>query len=73
MESYTDIIEQAKIPMYGYTQDVLLEQLDAYHTSMHGEEGMTAWTATINGSYQSMCGLKVDMLMALRVAGAMRN
>ena len=73
MNDHTDLIIASEVPLYGWSQDTLLEQLDAYHAVMHGEEGQTAWYSTINGSYTSACGLRVDMLQALRVAGAMRN
>ena len=63
----------SKTPFWGWSQDTLLEQLAAYHKQAHGDEGETAWTASINGMYVSLCGLKCDMLTALRHAGACRN
>lgn len=60
-------------PMWGNVNDATLYHLDAYHAQRHDDGSIAVWMAGVNGMYESMCGLSVDMLVAVRRSGGTRN
>ena len=71
---YIGIVEHSMSdPMWGCSQLDLVQLLDAWHKSIHGDEGKSYWVATVGGMFQSQCGVMMDCLVALRQCGATRN
>ena len=72
--NHNELILESQETVWGWAYETLLEQLEAYHQEMHPNDKRVAeWCVSTNGEFRSTCGLKVNVLQALRVAGAMRN
>ena len=70
-EALTQYTEQA--PLWGANQVPMLKMLDVFHARQHNDPNPQIWMSTINGFYYTECGVKVDMLIALRHSGGLRN